>query len=93
MRFDGRPLSSTPRKRIDPARCGRMPMIARNVVDHLSEREHLRPAIVVGVGYPGGVDRESDDYRFNRARDYTPTHSPEGGYGAKWQTAVGNAAP
>src|SRR5215212_7401479 len=32
MRFDGSPTSSVPRKRTEPVRCGRMPMIARRVV-------------------------------------------------------------
>src|ERR1041384_8812574 len=32
MRFDGSPISSLPRKRIEPARWPRMPMIARSVV-------------------------------------------------------------
>lgn len=46
--------------------------IAHNVVEHLADREHLRWAIVVGIGYEDGA------YRVNRTRDYTPTHTPAG---------------
>lgn len=58
--------------------------IARNIVEHLSDRDHLTPAIVVGIAYAGPLA-----YRRNRTRDYTPTHSPVGGYGAEYQKVSG----
>lgn len=54
--------------------------LARNMVEHLSDRGRMPPAIVVGVGYPEGIE-SIDTYRRHRTRDYTPTHSVEGGYG------------
>jgi hypothetical protein len=58
--------------------------IARNVVEHLSDRGHLTQAIIVGIAYDG-----PDAYRMNRTRDYTPTHSPTGGYGPEYQAVSG----
>jgi predicted alpha/beta superfamily hydrolase len=58
--------------------------IARNVVEHLSDRNHLEPLIVVGIAYGGPLQ-----YRLNRTRDYTPTHSPDGGYGPEMQKHSG----
>lgn len=46
--------------------------IAKNIVDHLSERNHLQEIIVVGIAYKG-----EKRYRLNRTRDYTPTNSEE----------------
>ncbi len=61
--------------------------IARNVVDHLSDRDHLRPLLIVGVGYP-----DESGYQVNRTRDYTPWFSPSGGYGPGPQSHSGGAA-
>lgn len=58
--------------------------IARNIADHLAERDHLRELIVVGVAYDG-----EPAYRRNRTRDYTPTFSPTGGYGPEMQKVSG----
>jgi predicted alpha/beta superfamily hydrolase len=58
--------------------------LARNIVEHLSDRGHLTPAIVVGIAYDG-----PDRYRLNRTRDYTPTHVPTGGYGPEYQRVSG----
>lgn len=58
--------------------------IARNDVEHLSDRNHLEPLIVVGVAYGGPLR-----YRLNRTRDYTPTHTLEGGYGREMQKHSG----
>lgn len=58
--------------------------VARNVVEHLADREHLRWAIVVSIAYDG-----PDRYRVNRTRDYTPTHTPSGGYGPEYQKHSG----
>lgn len=58
--------------------------IVRAIVQHLSERNRLKPLIVVGIAY-GGPDR----YRWNRTRDYTPHFSPTGGYGREMQKVSG----
>lgn len=59
-------------------------LITRNVTDHLSERDHLREVVVVGIAYGGPLR-----YRLNRTRDYTPTFVPEGGYGPEYQKVSG----
>ena len=58
--------------------------IARNIVQHLSDRHHLTQAVVVGIAYDGPLA-----YRRNRTRDYTPTHVPTGGYGPEYQIVSG----
>ena len=58
--------------------------IAHNVVEHLADRDHLRWAIVVSIAYDG-----PPLYRVNRTRDYTPTHTLEGGYGPEYQKHSG----
>jgi len=58
--------------------------IARNVIEHLSDRDHLEPLILVSVAYAG-----PPQYRLNRTRDYTPTRTLEGGYGAEMQKHSG----
>jgi predicted alpha/beta superfamily hydrolase len=59
-------------------------LIARNVIEHLAERNHLRELIVVGIAYDG-----PPQYRLNRTRDYTPKFSPTGGYGPDYQKVSG----
>ncbi|MBX2801240.1 MAG: hypothetical protein KTR31_26420 [Myxococcales bacterium] len=66
-------------------------LIARNVAEHLAERDHLPELVLVGVGYEGSTERSSDAYRLNRTRDYTPTHVPDGGYGPEIQQHSGGA--
>lgn len=61
--------------------------IVRAIVEHLSERGWIDEPVVIGVGYAGETTRES--YRTNRTRDYTPIHSPSGGYGASYQASSG----
>lgn len=46
--------------------------IAKNIVDHLAQRNHLQDVIVIGIAYAG-----ENQYRLNRTRDYTPTNSDE----------------
>lgn len=58
--------------------------IARNVVEHLADRDDLEPLILVGIAYGG-----PPAYRMNRTRDYTPTRSLEGGYGPEYQKVSG----
>ncbi len=64
-------------------------LIARNIVDHLGERDDLPELVIAGIGYEGPVDRASASYRGNRTRDYTPTRVPTGGYGAEYQEHSG----
>lgn len=63
-------------------------LIVRNVVEHFADRGNVQPMIVVGVAYPEGIE-ELDFYRRNRTRDYTPTHTPDGGYGPEIQAMSG----
>lgn len=62
--------------------------IAKNVTEHLSDRDHLVETILVGVAYGGPLR-----YRLNRTRDYTPTHVPrlpaDFGYQEEYQKASG----
>ncbi len=58
--------------------------ICRNIVEHLSDRDHLTKAILVGIAYDG-----PDAYRLNRTRDYTPVHVATGGYGPEYQKVSG----
>jgi hypothetical protein len=58
--------------------------LAKNIADHLSERNHLAELILVGIAYDG-----APDYRTNRTRDYTPTKSLISGYGPEYQRYSG----
>jgi len=62
--------------------------VAKNITDHLTQRNHLPDVLVVAIGYDG-VQTYPDVYRTNRTRDYTPTHSTEGGYGPEIQKHSG----
>ena len=64
-------------------------LIARNITDHLAERDHLPEVVVVGIGYQGQEEGRSPSYRRNRTRDYTPTFVAEGGYGPEIQEHSG----
>jgi uncharacterized protein len=54
--------------------------IVLNIVEPLSDRGDLPEAIVVGIGYPEGIEGDGwlKRYRTERTRDYTPTYSPKG---------------
>lgn len=58
--------------------------IARNVAEHLAQRNHLEPLILVAIAYDGPLL-----YKLNRTRDYTPTFSKTGGYGPEYQKVSG----
>lgn len=60
--------------------------IARNILQHLADRDDIRPTIVVGIAYGGPAA-----YRRHRTRDYTPTHVPTGGYGEQIHAGSGGA--
>lgn len=60
--------------------------VVRGIVQHLSERNRLKPMIVVGIAYDG-----PEQYRRNRTRDYTPHFAPDGGYGPEYQKVSGGA--
>jgi predicted alpha/beta superfamily hydrolase len=64
-------------------------LIARNVTDHLSERDHLREVVVVAIGYRDQEPGRTASYRRNRTRDYTPTFVRDGGYGPEVQKLSG----
>jgi hypothetical protein len=50
--------------------------LARNIVEHLSDRGGVRELLVVAVAYPSNDYPRT--YRLNRTRDYTPIYSSEG---------------
>ncbi|HUF27483.1 MAG TPA: alpha/beta hydrolase-fold protein [Gemmatimonadaceae bacterium] len=58
--------------------------IARNIVEHLSDRGHLTAAVIIGIAYDG-----PPAYRRHRTRDYTPTYVASGGYGPEYQAVSG----
>ena len=59
-------------------------LLARQVAEHLWQRDHLAELILVGVAYAGPAQ-----YRLNRTRDYTPTFRPDDGYGPRYQVHSG----
>jgi predicted alpha/beta superfamily hydrolase len=65
--------------------------VVRNVVEHLSDRHRLPELIVVGIGYPGGIEGDGWllRYRTQRTRDYTPTSSAVGYPGGVQQVSGG----
>ena len=65
--------------------------VAQTMIKHLSERKRLRPMIVVAIACEGCDTYESDRYRMNRTRDYTPRFSATGGYGPEFQKVSGGA--
>lgn len=62
--------------------------IASGIVQHLEERNNLEELILVGIAYP---EKDGESYRYNRSRDYTPTHTLQGGYGKEYQRSSGGA--
>ncbi|MCB1041863.1 MAG: alpha/beta hydrolase [Acidobacteria bacterium] len=57
-------------------------------VEHFVDRGNLPAMIVASIGYPG-QSQVQRVYRTHRTRDYTPTHSMEGGYGPALQQYSG----
>jgi len=64
--------------------------LAHNVVEHLVDRGDLPEMVIVSIAYDG-ADENRDVYRRERTRDYTPTHTLEGGYGPEFQKFSGGA--
>jgi predicted alpha/beta superfamily hydrolase len=62
--------------------------VAKNVTDHLTQRNHLPDVLVVGIAYDG-EQTYPQVYRANRTRDYTPTHSLDSPYGPEIQKGSG----
>ncbi len=58
--------------------------IARNICEHIAERNQMPGLLLVAIAYDG-----PPNYRVNRTRDYTPTYSPERGYGPEYQKHSG----
>ncbi len=46
--------------------------MAKNITDHLSQEDDLKPVILVGLAYD-----QNEEYQVNKIRDYTPTKSAE----------------
>lgn len=66
-------------------------LLARQITDHLAERDHLDEVVVVGIGYRDQEPGRTPSYRLNRTRDYTPTFVADGGYGPELQKLSGGA--
>lgn len=62
--------------------------LAHNIVEHFVDRGNLPPMVLVGIAYEG-ASQDGRAYRLNRSRDYTPTHTLEGGYGPSFQQYSG----
>ncbi|WP_375202020.1 alpha/beta hydrolase [Hyphococcus sp.] len=62
--------------------------VAANHVEHLSARGQAPEMIIVSIGYAYDPE-DTDAYRLNRTRDYTPAHTLEGGYGPDYQKVSG----
>jgi len=60
--------------------------LAKQIVEHLSDRRKLPETIMVGIAYDGPLK-----YRENRTRDYTPSFVADGGYGPEFQKHSGGA--
>jgi len=60
--------------------------IAKQIVEHLSDRDRIQDILIVGIAYDGPLE-----YKMNRTRDYTPVHIKDGGYGPEYQKASGGA--
>lgn len=58
--------------------------LASLIAEHLEDRGQLEPLVLVAIAYA-----DKSQYRYNRSRDYTPTHTLEGGYGAQMQRDSG----
>jgi len=62
--------------------------IARNVTQHLAQRNQLPEMIVVAIAYPS-AEGNTEHYRMTRSRDYTPVYNADGGYGGRFQVNSG----
>lgn len=62
--------------------------VASNHVQHLWQRGQAPEMIVVSIAYAYDPS-DSDAYRLNRTRDYTPAQATEGGYGPDYQKVSG----
>jgi predicted alpha/beta superfamily hydrolase len=62
--------------------------LAQDVLRHAADRGLEKEAIVVGIAYPG-ANTDLDIYERTRTRDYTPSHTLEGGYSPAIQALSG----
>src|ERR1700744_2606204 len=62
--------------------------LTQDIQRHTTDRGQEKEAIVVGIAYPG-ADTDLPTYERTRTRDYTPTHTPDGGYSAEIQKLSG----
>ena len=60
--------------------------LARQISEHLSDRNRISESIIVGIAYAN-----PNEYKKNRTRDYTPSYVSSGGYGAEYQKFSGGA--
>lgn len=64
--------------------------LAHNIIEHFTDRGNLPEMYIIGIAYPG-ASQDQTTYRQNRTRDYTPTHTLEGGYSDEIQQFSGKA--
>lgn len=60
--------------------------LAKQISEHLSDRNRIQESIIVGIAY-----KNSNEYKKNRTRDYTPSYVASGGYGEQYQKYSGGA--
>lgn len=60
--------------------------LAKQIGEHLSDRNRIKESILVGIAYSN-----SNEYKKNRTRDYTPSYARSGGYGSEYQKYSGGA--
>jgi predicted alpha/beta superfamily hydrolase len=60
----------------------------QDILRHSTDRGREKEAIIVGITYPG-ADTDLKIYERMRTRDYTPTHTADGGYSAEIQALSG----
>ncbi|MDP1604255.1 MAG: alpha/beta fold hydrolase [Legionella sp.] len=60
--------------------------LAKQISEHLSERNRIEKSILVGIAYDNDLG-----YKTNRTRDYTPSYISGGGYGPQYQKYSGGA--
>lgn len=60
-------------------------LLTKQIIEHLSDRNRIEKHIIIGISYA------DSEYKKNRTRDYTPSHTLSGGYGPEYQKYSGGA--
>ena len=64
--------------------------LAQEIQRHTTDRGFEKEAILIGIAYPG-ADTDIKTYERMRTQDYTPTNTPDGGYGPDMRALSGGA--